>query len=43
MVRTLCDRVVVMRQGRIVEVDAVFRHPRQDYTRTLLDSVPRLP
>ncbi|MFH6782006.1 ATP-binding cassette domain-containing protein [Methylobacterium sp. MA0201] len=46
VVRTLCDRVLVMSQGRVVEegpVAAVFANPSQAYTRTLLDSVPRLP
>ncbi len=46
VVRTLCDRVLVMSQGRVVEegpVAAVFASPSHAYTRTLLDSVPRLP
>jgi peptide/nickel transport system ATP-binding protein len=46
VVRTLCDRVLVMSQGRVVEegpVATVFADPSQVYTRTLLDSVPRLP
>ena len=37
----ICDRVAVMRHGRIVEtgeVDELFRSPRQDYTRLLLGS-----
>ena len=35
VVRTLCQRVVVMRHGLIVEegqVDQVFYHPREEYT-----------
>ena len=35
----LCDRVLVMKQGRIVEqggVDEIFDHPKEDYTRQLL-------
>ena len=46
VVRYLCDRMLVMSQGRVVEegsVEAVFANPARDYTRTLLDSVPRLP
>ncbi|CAM01954.1 ABC transporter ATP-binding protein [Saccharopolyspora erythraea] len=45
VVRRLCDRVMVMRAGEIVEhgsTDDVFGSPTHDYTRTLLDSVPRL-
>ncbi|GAA5030633.1 nickel ABC transporter ATP-binding protein NikE [Microbacterium fluvii] len=43
-VRRLCDHVVVMRSGRIVEqgpIADVLDRPQQDYTRTLLDSIPR--
>ena len=39
----ICDRIAVMKNGRVVEVgDAaeVFAHPRHDYTRTLLAAVP---
>ena len=43
VVRALCSRVVVMKQGRIVEsgpVDEVFHHPREDYTKLLIASRP---
>ena len=39
VVYQLCDRVLVMKEGRIVEqgtVDDIFDHPQQDYTRQLL-------
>ena len=39
VVYQLCDRVLVMKQGRIVEqgtVDEIFDHPKEDYTRQLL-------
>ncbi|WP_062516378.1 nickel ABC transporter ATP-binding protein NikE [Demequina gelatinilytica] len=43
-VRRLCDHVAVMQAGRIVEqgpIADVLDAPRSDYTRTLLDSIPR--
>lgn len=43
VVRVLCDRVVVMREGRIVEqgaTEAVFERPQHPYTRALLDAIP---
>jgi oligopeptide/dipeptide ABC transporter ATP-binding protein len=45
VVRRLCERVLVMYLGRVVEegpTEDVFRHPRHPYTRMLLDSVPLL-
>ena len=45
VVRHLCDRVLVMHRGEIVEsgeTRALFRSPRDPYTRTLLESIPRL-
>ena len=39
VVRALAHRVVVLRQGRVVEqgsADEVFANPREDYTRTLM-------
>lgn len=44
VVRRLCDHVVVMRGGRIVEqgsIEAVLDDPQAEYTRILIDSVPR--
>ena len=43
VVRRLCDHVVVMRAGVIVEqgtIAEVLDDPRADYTRMLLDSIP---
>ncbi len=43
VVKALCSRVVVMKQGKVVEsgpVDQVFYHPREDYTRLLIASRP---
>ena len=45
VVARLADRVCVMRDGEVVEqgpVDRVFTAPEADYTRLLLQSVPRL-
>lgn len=42
VVADLCDRVSVMRNGRIVEtgpVRAIFAHPEHEYTRSLFDAI----
>ena len=46
VVRMLCDEVLVMQAGRIVErgpTDAVMSAPQTDYTRTLVDAIPHPP
>ncbi|WP_040166390.1 ABC transporter ATP-binding protein [Microbacterium gorillae] len=43
VVAALCDRVTVMKDGRVVETGAVadvFADPQQEYTRTLLAAIP---
>jgi ABC-type microcin C transport system duplicated ATPase subunit YejF len=43
VVRSLCQRVAVMHQGRVVESgarDVVYGHPQDPYTRSLLAAVP---
>ena len=43
VIRNLCQRVVVMQKGLIVEegtVDQVFYHPREEYTKGLIASRP---
>ena len=44
VVRYMCERVMVMKSGAIIESgtsDEVLRNPRQDYTRQLLQAVPK--
>lgn len=42
LVQNFCDRVLVMHQGKIIEEgspDEVIRHPKEAYTRRLIESV----
>ena len=42
VIYSICDRVMVMEKGRIVEqgtVDEVYKHPQQEYTKKLIDSI----
>jgi oligopeptide transport system ATP-binding protein len=44
VIRAMADRVVVMKDGRIVEegtTDQIFEAPREDYTRALIDAAHR--
>ena len=43
VIRRLCQQVIVMREGRIVEAsatDALFDNPKEAYTRDLLAAIP---
>ena len=45
VIRQMCDRIGVMRHGRLIEVagsEDLFERPRHEYTRTLLDLMPKL-
>lgn len=45
VVRQMCDRVAVMKQGKIVELndtETLFANPGADYTKSLLNLMPRL-
>jgi ABC-type oligopeptide transport system ATPase subunit len=45
VVRHISDRVAVMFEGKIVEIDnkkEIFRDPQHQYTRKLLDSIPKV-
>jgi peptide/nickel transport system ATP-binding protein len=45
LVRTMADRTIVMREGRIVEQQdsaALFVDPQSDYTRELIAAIPKL-
>jgi peptide/nickel transport system ATP-binding protein len=45
VVRQMCDRVAVMKSGKLVELqgtEALFTNPQTDYTKSLLDLMPRL-
>jgi peptide/nickel transport system ATP-binding protein len=46
VVEHMSDRIAVMYQGKLVEyapVEEIFASPKQEYTRTLIDSVPYIP
>jgi peptide/nickel transport system ATP-binding protein len=43
VIRYLCDRVMVMEEGSIVEsgdVESVYRNPQTAYTRSLIEAIP---
>ena len=46
IIAQLADRVAVMQKGRIVEqasVEEIFYSPKANYTKELLEAVPRIP
>jgi peptide/nickel transport system ATP-binding protein len=45
VIRFISDRILVMNKGRIEEIgeaEAVYSHPRTDYTRKLIDAIPAI-
>jgi peptide/nickel transport system ATP-binding protein len=45
VIRQMCDRVAVMRNGRICEIartEALFEDPQHEYTKHLLELMPRM-
>jgi peptide/nickel transport system ATP-binding protein len=43
VVKFMSDRIIVMNQGKIEEIDTaaeIYRHPKTDYTRKLINSIP---
>jgi ABC-type glutathione transport system ATPase component len=46
VVRSLCDRVAVMHEGRLVEegpTTNIMRSPTETYTRVLIAAIPSIP
>lgn len=45
LVKRLCKKVIVMQGGYLVEsgdTDKIFNHPEQEYTKKLIESIPKL-
>lgn len=45
VVRYMCDRIIVMSKGRIVEsgaADEVYNHPKNEYTKKLIEAIPAI-
>ena len=43
VVKFMSDRIIVMNRGKIEEIgtsEEIYRHPKTDYTRQLIDSIP---
>ncbi len=44
VVRYMCDRIMVMNKGKIMEegnAEEVYQHPKSHYTKTLLSAIPK--
>ena len=45
LVKRLCHRIIVMHNGNMVEtgtIDEIFYHPKEEYTRELINAIPKL-
>lgn len=45
VVKYMCDRMIVMRNGIIEEIgdaDAIYKNPQSDYTRSLINAIPKM-
>ena len=45
VVKFLADRLMIMRQGKVVEMgdaDAIYANPQQEYTRNLIEAIPKV-
>ena len=45
VIKYLADRIAIMNEGRIIEegyTNTIFKHPKDDYTKKLLNAVPEL-
>lgn len=46
VVRYMCDRIMVMKKGKIVEAgnaEEVYYHPKDIYTKQLIEAIPKIP
>lgn len=45
LVRRLCEKVIVMQNGYVVEqgsVKGIFEHPKEEYTKQLINAIPKM-
>lgn len=45
VVRYMCDRIMVMNKGQIIETDEaenLYHHPKSEYTKNLLKAIPKI-
>lgn len=46
VVRYMCDRIMVMNKGKIIEsgpAEEVYFHPQNQYTKQLIEAIPKIP